>query len=92
MSKVFLYKDEDGEVLAEYAHDVVFIHCNITNWSLSTYKKCNRLLPSILAQLDEPCVFTLIPSGDSKLYKWQTMFGFVEVGNLGDLIMFKKEL
>lgn len=74
---------------------IVWIHCDISNWSLSAAKECLQIWPKFqeeLVALGHKRVFSCIPGNDAKLAKWQRMFGMKEVTRVEDKIIFKKDL
>lgn len=80
-----MYTDEDITISLEYYENLNmhFIHSNVTNWSLSKYKKFLLIFGTILnsfRERDIKTVFALPPS--EKEEKWERLFGFSDTGQI----------
>ena len=87
-----MYKDAELEVVVHMYKGMPFIHCKATSIH---YKKFVKVWDTIQQQLREQghsTVFSCIPEGDSKLYKFQTLFGMTEAVRSEGQILFSKEL
>jgi len=82
-----------GSLEAEVVDEIVFIHLEIREWTPSKYKKMKYYWQVVLLSLKNKGIddiYTVIPDGDDKLYKFQTMFGFKEYSRQGGTILFNR--
>lgn len=68
-----------------------FVHCKVKKMA---YKEIRALWEELQEDLKEehPVVFSCIPEGDKKLYRFQEMFGMTEAVRDNGQILFFKEL
>jgi hypothetical protein len=86
--------NDDGRLVIQWVNELPFIHLQLYNWSVDGYKKYWAIWLDLLKDLAErghPCVFVLIPDNDEKLYKFETMFGFVEASRVDNSILMVKD-
>lgn len=73
----------------------VWMHCEITDWTLSNAKECLRIWPDFLKELVTKGykeIYSAIPEGDAKLRKWQEKFGLTELYRVRGVLIFRKDL
>lgn len=70
---------EFGELQIVFLAGIPVLHCNITEWSPSIYKKCKRIWSQVITHLVESgCtkVYSVIDDdADPMTHKWQGLFG-----------------
>jgi hypothetical protein len=79
-----------GKLEVQMFMGMPYIHCTLNKWSPTLYKAYLRVFASLLSQLNRqghPMAFSVIPTGDNKLYKFQEMFGFKEEMREGNKIL-----
>jgi hypothetical protein len=89
-----IVESDEVDLKVEWVNGVPFIHVQIYKWKPSLVKKYYNIwydLLNLLAHREVPCVFSSIPVNDSKLYKFQLMFGMKEVKRDSNMILFMVE-
>lgn len=70
---------EFGELRIQFIAGVPILHCNITTWSPTIYKKCKRIWSQVITNLvNQGCnkVYSVIANdADPMIHKWQRLFG-----------------
>jgi len=72
-----------------------FFHVQVNEWSPGYYKWYKHLFKDILSELKDegvPKAFVLIPNNDKKLLKFEQMFGFDIVVDLGNAYIMSQEI
>lgn len=87
-----MYKDEDLEIRAEYLNDIPFLHCSVSKMKYKKFCKVWQQVRQTLLDEGHDAVFTCIPVGDWKMYKFQLLFGFSEVERSDGQILFVRKL
>lgn len=87
-----MYKDEEVEVRVQYYNGMPFIHCEATSIHYKKFLQIWKNVQNTLKQEGHSTVFSCIPEGNDKLYKFQTLFGMTEVVRSDGQILFSKEL
>lgn len=87
-----MYSDEQLTVRVQYYQGMPFIHCNATSIHYKKFLKIWNSIQEDLKMQGHSTVFSCIPEGDDKLYKFQTLFGMTEAVRSDGQILFSKEL
>ena len=86
-----MYRETESYLFqVNWTDGVPYAHLKVFEWKLSVYKELLSLWKTVLAILKEkgePCLFTCIPPGDDKLYKFQRMFCLTEVERTDEYIL-----
>jgi hypothetical protein len=86
------YQDEDVVLNVDFVFGMPFIHCQAKRMRYKKFKEQWTLIQNILKDEGHYNIFSCIPEGDTKLYKFQEMFGMVELARENGQILFTKEL
>lgn len=93
MSKETIISNEFLKLEVSMLLNVPYIHAEIYKWTPTLYKAYKQVWNKFLSQMGKeghPCVFCVIPDNDSKLLKFEKMFGFEEVKREdGQILMVK---
>jgi len=77
------WDDEDGKLEFEYVADKVFAHATAKRWNKSIYLKFQDIWHVAKEELKENGynqIYVIIPTNDTKLFKFECMFGFKPIG------------
>lgn len=89
------WDDEDGYLAFQYVGNAVFVHSEIKRWNKSVYVKTQLVWECAkkeLANRGYKDVFVSIPTGDTKLIKFEKMFGFLPIDEKEGLLLMGQSL
>ena len=84
------WDDEDVSLSFQYYEDKVFAHSTSRRWSKSLYYKYKDIWHVAKEELLEKGykeIYVIIPAGDKKLFKFETMFGFKLIKQIDNLLL-----
>ena len=95
-NKFKLIDTENFKIFCSFdASDNLFIHADVEKWSPSLYKEACELWGDLLVEIAKACrkdIFSYIPKGDKKLFKFQLVGGMEPFMETEEGIIFKQEL
>jgi len=73
-----VFETENYKLETEWFENKPFLHCEVYKWNISIYKKLVKDWNGFLSILKDNQInewYSIIPKGDSKLLKFQKLFG-----------------
>jgi len=84
------WDDEVGTLTFQLHEGAIFAHATAKQWNKSVYQKFQDIWYVAKEELLNSGfkeVYVVIPSGDKKLFKFETMFGFKPVKEVDNMLL-----
>ena len=91
----WLFVEQWGRLGVRMYQGQPFVHCQIEQWSPSLRKKCVLVLnefKEIIRLRGHNRMFSLVPMADSKVRKWQLLFGQKEIISIDGNVLYMQEI
>lgn len=85
-----MYKTSSYTFCIQWEKGLPFAHLEVHKWGPSVYRELLSLWKTVLAVLRDkgvPSIFSCIPTGDDKLYKFQRMFCLEEIERTDEYVL-----
>lgn len=95
MTIEWLISEEWGRVGVHVFRGQVFVHCEVKRWSPALKRAALVHWGQFKAMMRErgfDRVFSAVPAGDTKVRKWQVLFGQRQLLDLGKHVIYSQEL
>ncbi len=96
MSRITVLKNEFGHLEYELYEGNYFIHCTISKWNRLLYESYkivfDNWLHTLHRDLGVKVVFVASDVGNSKLQRFEKMFGFVEVNRDDQYVLLARNI